>query len=198
MREPCAASASPHRVLVSLYDDPSHLVGQVVPARVKLSFVPGAAEDVASFAREGPLVIHTFPGIEWWTDAPQMAEEDTAQAGDFREHSSELADLGYRILGISVQPVEELHKWGRRERIRYFLASDERLLLADALALPTARHERVRANPRRRRYEGVRVYQRLVLILRDARVRKVFYPVREPDHAAEQVLAWLYQAERGR
>jgi peroxiredoxin len=184
-------------VLVSSYDDLPHLAGMAVPARVKLSFVPGTTEDVASFARKGPLVIHTFPGIEWWTDATQVSDEDAAQAGDFREHGSELADLGYRILGITTQPVAELHKWARRERIRYFLASDEELLLADALALPTRRHERVRLY-QRPRYEGLRVYQRLMLIVRDGRIAKVFYPVKEPNQAAEQVLSWLYQAERRR
>jgi len=154
-------------------------------------------EDLASFARKGPLVIHTFPGIEWWADAPQVSDEDAAQACNFREHGSEFADLGYRILGITTQPVGELHKWARRERIRYSLLSDKGLRLADALALPTARHEREPVH-QRPRHERLRVYQRLMLIVRDGRIIEVFYPVKEPDHAAEQVLSWLYQAERGR
>jgi peroxiredoxin len=194
---PSAELTAPHEVHVSIYDDLPHLAGMAVPVGVKLSFVSGAREDMASFARKGPLVIHTFPGIEWWTDAPQVADEDTAQAVDFREHASELADLGYRILGITTQPVGELHQWARREGIRYFLASDPELQLADALALPARRHERLRRY-RRPRYEGLRVYQRLMLIVRDGRIRKVFYPVKEPNHAAEQVLSWLYQSKRGR
>jgi len=171
---------------------------------MKISVIDGTrndfascTEDLATFAGKGPLVTHTFPGIDWWADAPRVSDRDAAQAGDFREHGSELADLGYRILGISTQPVGELHKWARRERIRYFLASDEELGLAEALALPTARYE---AAPgyKHPRHGRVRVYQRLVLIVRAGRITKVFYPVKEPDHAAEQVLSWLYEAERRR
>lgn len=197
VRDLPAASASSHGVLVSSYDDLPHLAGIAVPVGVELSFVSGTREDVLSFARRGPLVIHTFPGIEWWADAPQVADEDAAQAVDFREHGPQLADLGYRILGVTTQPVGELRKWARRERIGYFLASDPELQLADALALPTRRHERLRPY-RRPRYEALRVYQRLTLIVRDGRITKAFYPVEEPNHAADQVFSWLHQAERRR
>jgi peroxiredoxin len=180
-----------HGVLVSDHYDLSHLIEVRVPA-VEMSLVDGTtedlvpfAEDLATFARSGPLVIHTFPGIDWWADAPQVSDEDAAQAHDFCVYSAELSHLGYRILGISTQSVGELARWARRERISYFLASDAELRLADALDLPTWRERRT-------------VYQRLVLIVRDGRIIRDFYPVTQPDHAAAQVLSWLYQAGRGR
>jgi len=177
---------------VSIYFDLPHLVGLRLP-EIGMWFVDGSTEDVASFpedlasfARKGPLVIYTFPGIDWWADAPQVSDEDAAQAADFCAYSAEFAELGFRIVGISTQSIGELAKWVKRETIGYLLASDDKLRLADALALPTARPEQVR------------VYQRLMLIVRDGRIRKVFYPVKEPNHAAGQVLSWLYQAQRGR
>jgi peroxiredoxin len=174
------------------YDDLPHLVGLAVPAGVELSFVPGTAKDLASFAREGPLVIHTFPGIGWWADAPQVSDLDAAQEGDFRAYDSEFADLGYRILGITAQPLGELHKRANREKTSHFLASDGELRLADALALPTVSRAVARARAR------ARAYERLTLIVRDGRIRKVFYPVAEPNHPAGEVLSWLYQVDRGR
>jgi peroxiredoxin len=147
---------------VPSFYDVAHLVGLPLPAiDAATEDLASFPADVASFAREGPLVIHTFPGIDWWVDAPQVSDEDAAQAGDFREHRSEFADLGYRILAITTLPVGELHRWVRREKIRYFLASDEELSFAEALALPTERLERLHGY-KRPPQQRARVYRRLM------------------------------------
>jgi peroxiredoxin len=151
---------------------------------VELPFLPdGKMRNVAAFASEGPLVMYFFPGIEWWADAPQVADLDAVQASDFRDYDEEFAELGHRILGVAAQSVAELNEWAVRERLRHSLASDRHRRLANALALPTTRLG-----------QGL-VYERLTLVVRDGRIRRVFYPVTEPDHAAVQVLSWLYQTE---
>jgi peroxiredoxin len=57
--------------------------------------------------------------------------------------------------------------------------------LADALALPTFDAD------------GRRFYKRLTLVVRDATVEHVFYPVFPPDRHAAEVLDWLTE-RRGR
>jgi len=161
---------------------PEDLVGVPLP-RVDLDFLSGHAKSLASLAAEGALIIYTYPGIGWWADAPLVSDLDAAQAGDFRDYGSELADLGYRIVGVSTQPLGELRNWAMRERISHCLASDGDLRVADALGLPTVQIARVR------------VYDRLTLIVREGRITKAIYRVEQPSHAAGQVLSWLYQAE---
>jgi peroxiredoxin len=160
-----------------------HLVGVRLPS-LELLFAPADMRDLAALACEGPLVIYTYPGIGWWADAPVVSDLDSAQATDFRAYESELAGLGHRIIGITTQPIGELLTWAKREHISHLLASDRELRLAAALALPTVE------------LAHLRVYERLTLIVgEDGLIRKVFYPLEEPNHAAGQVLSWLYQAE---
>ena len=57
--------------------------------------------------------------------------------------------------------------------------SDERLVLADLLGLPTFE------------IAGLTLYKRLALIARGGVIAKAFYPVFPPDRNAADVLAWL-------
>jgi peroxiredoxin len=57
--------------------------------------------------------------------------------------------------------------------------SDEKLELTRALRLPTFT------------VAGLILLKRLVLVLENGRVKKVFYPVFPPDRSAAMVLQWL-------
>ncbi len=57
--------------------------------------------------------------------------------------------------------------------------SDERLVLAELLRLPTFQ------------IAGLTLYKRLALIARGGVIAKVFYPVFPPDQNAADVVAWL-------
>jgi peroxiredoxin len=57
--------------------------------------------------------------------------------------------------------------------------SDEKLALTRALDLPTMQ------------VAGLTMIKRLALIVDDARITHVFYPVFPPDRNAADVLAWL-------
>jgi peroxiredoxin len=59
------------------------------------------------------------------------------------------------------------------------LLSDEDLILAEALSLPTFE------------VESLRLLRRLTLIVADRQIQKVFYPVFPPDKNAEEVVQWL-------
>src|SRR5438309_7363914 len=59
--------------------------------------------------------------------------------------------------------------------------SDEKLALTRALELPTMQ------------VAGLTLIKRLALVIDDARISHVFYPVFPPDRNAGDVLAWLKQ-----
>lgn len=48
----------------------------------------------------------------------------------------------------------------------------------------------------RKDVRGLRIDQRLMLVVRNRRITKVLHPMKEPNHAAGQVLSWR-EAERG-
>ena len=59
------------------------------------------------------------------------------------------------------------------------MLSDTHLSLADALGLPTFEAD------------GLTLFKRLTLVIRDAVIEHVFYPVFPPNEHAQQVLTWL-------
>jgi peroxiredoxin len=70
---------------------------------------------------------------------------------------------------------EQLH-------LPFELLSDEGLILAEALSLPTFE------------VEGLKLLRRLTLIVADGQIQKVFYPVFPPNKNAEEVVQWLSAA----
>jgi peroxiredoxin (alkyl hydroperoxide reductase subunit C) len=66
-----------------------------------------------------------------------------------------------------------------RLHLPFPILSDERLELTHALNLPTMM------------VAGLTLIKRLALIIDDARITHVFYPVFPPDQNAPDVLAWL-------
>ncbi|WP_158905919.1 redoxin family protein [Burkholderia sp. L27(2015)] len=61
----------------------------------------------------------------------------------------------------------------------YPLLSDEHLLLAKALSLPTFTAA------------GMTLLKRMTMVVNDGVIEHVFYPVFPPDQNATEVLAWL-------
>ena len=80
-----------------------------------------------------------------------------------------------RVLGLSTQSTADQREAAQRLHLPYPLLSDP-----DArLGMPTFE------------VEGVTLYKRLTLILRDGVVEDLIYPVFPPTEAAEQALAAL-------
>ncbi len=161
-----------------------HLVGGFVPA-LALSSTAGGLLDLAGVA-EGLVVVYAYPRTgrpgeplpEGWDEIPG-ARGCTPQSCAFRDHADDLAKHGATVLGVSAQPAPEQLEFAQREHIPYPLLSDERLQLAETLALPTFEAA------------GMRLYKRLTFIARKRRIEKVFYPVFPPQENAADVLAWL-------
>jgi peroxiredoxin/DNA-binding transcriptional MerR regulator len=136
----------------------------------------------------GRTVIYLYPltgrpGIdlpEGW-DAIPGARGCSTEACDFRDHFTNLQTAGAeRVYGMSSQDVDYQAEVVGRLRLPFTMISDESFALDTALNLPTftaAGHDRL--------------YSRLTLIIRDAVIEHVFYPIFPPNQHAQQVLDWL-------
>jgi peroxiredoxin len=167
-----------------------HLPGMRLPS-VPLTSTSGDTVDLSSLS--GLTVVYCYPMTgrpdrelpQGWDEIPG-ARGCTPQSCSFRDHYSELRDLGARLFGLSTQSTGYQREAARRLDLPFELLSDERLAFAEALGLPTFE------------VEGTTLLKRLTLIIEDGRIEQVFYPVFPPGKNAEEVLAWLRQAREDR
>ena len=167
-----------------------HLPGMQLPS-VPLTSTSGDTVDLSSLS--GVTVVYCYPMTgrpdtelpRGWDEIPG-ARGCTPQSCSFRDHYSELRDLGARVFGLSTQSTGYQQEAVGRLQLPFELLSDERLAFAAALGLPTFE------------VDGTTLLKRLTLIIEDGRIEKVFYPVFPPGKNAEEVLAWLRQAREDR
>jgi peroxiredoxin len=160
-----------------------HLPGMGVPDVV----LPSSDGDVslAALAAER-LVLYVYPRTgrpgrpvpAAWDEVPG-ARGCTPQSCAFRDHAAELEALGARVAGLSAQPLAEQQEFAARNRMPFPVVSDEHLVLAEQLSLPTFE------------FEGGTLYKRLALVAEHGTIVKVFYPVFPPDRNAVDVVDWL-------
>ena len=167
-----------------------HLPGMSMPP-LSLQASDGSWIDLAA-PRPGRTIIYLYPltgrpGVdlpEGW-DASPGARGCTTDAGDFRDHLTELNAAGAaQVLGLSSQSRSYQAELAERLRLPFLMLSDQKFALADALELPTFSAH-------------MRLYSRLTLVLREATIEKVFYPIFPPNTHAQEVLAWLREHPAG-
>jgi peroxiredoxin len=167
-----------------------HLPGAVVPS-VVLPSTRGDAVDLSKLS--GIAVVYAYPMTgrpdrplpEGWDGIPG-ARGCTPQSCAFRDHAAELEALGVRhLFGLSTQDTVYQSEAADRLHLPFPLLSDADLRLAGALGLPTMP------------VNGLTLLKRLTLIIVDARIAKVFYPVFPPDRSALDVIDWLKKAVTG-
>jgi peroxiredoxin len=166
----------------------NHLCGMQLPS-VTLPATDG--RQVYLPALRGLTVIYAYPMTgrpdtplpQGWDMLPG-ARGCTPQSCAFRDHFAELRKLGAtELFGLSTQSTDYQSEAVARLHLPFALLSDARLQLAHALQLPVFETA------------GLHLLRRLTLIVQDARIVKVFYPVFPPDRSAGDVMAWL--ASRG-
>ena len=86
-----------------------------------------------------------------------------------------------QVFGLSTQDNVYQTEMASRLHLPFPVLSDEKLELTRALRLPVME------------VAGLTLIKRLTLIVDDARITHVFYPVFPPDQNAADVLAWLKQ-----
>ncbi len=162
-----------------------HLPGRRIPDVV----LPSSLGDVAlaELAAER-LVLYVYPQTgppdrpvpPGWDEVPG-ARGCTPQSCGFRDHAAELVAFGAKVAGVSAQSLDEQREFAARNRMPFPIVSDDELLLARELSLPTFD------------FDGRTFYKRLALIAEKRTIVTVFYPVFPPDRSAAEVLAWLAQ-----
>jgi peroxiredoxin len=162
-----------------------HLAGMRLPS-VPLLSTAGRLVDVSRLA--GRTVIYVYPRTgrpdaappQGWNEIPG-ARGCTPQSCAFRDHYEALCRHGVQVFGLSTQETDYQREAVERLHLPFELLSDEPLAFTKALRLPTFT------------VEGMTLIKRLTLIIREAQIEKVFYPVFPPDQNAADVLAWLEQ-----
>ena len=163
----------------------AHLEGMTMPP-VALR----ATDDmmVTLSALKGRTVVFAYPRtgepgkislVNDWDMIPG-ARGCTPQTCSFRDLFAELKAAGAaHVFGLSTQSNAYQTEMASRLHLPFAVLSDEKLELTRALKLPTME------------VAGLTLIKRLALVIDDARVRHVFYPVFPPDRNAGDVLEWL-------
>jgi peroxiredoxin len=163
----------------------AHLDGMTIPpvgllatddTSVTLAALPGRTV-VFAYPRTGE------PGkialVDDWDMIPG-ARGCTPQTCAFRDLFADLKAAGAaHVFGLSTQSNVYQAEMAARLHLPFPVLSDEKLVLTRALDLPTME------------VAGLILIKRLALVIDNARIRHVFYPVFPPDRNAGDVLAWL-------
>lgn len=132
------------------------------------------------------LVIYVYPLTgqpnvalpEGWDEIPG-ARGCTPQACDFSDHHQQFESLNTQVFGLSTQATEYQLALKNRLHLPFDLLSDVDLKLSHSLNLPVFK------------VGNLTLYKRLTLVIEQAIIKKVFYPVFPPNQHASQVLDWL-------
>jgi len=163
----------------------THLNGMKIPpvslratndTMVTLSALPGRTV-VFGYPRTGEP--NKVALVEDWDMIPG-ARGCTPQTCGFRDLYADLKAAGAaHVFGLSTQSNSYQTEMASRLHLPFPVLSDDKLELTRALELPTME------------VAGLTLIKRLALIIDDARIAHVFYPVFPPDRNAGEVLAWL-------
>ncbi|MFL5390939.1 MAG: peroxiredoxin [Myxococcales bacterium] len=161
-----------------------HLQGMSMPD-VGLPATDGRTVDLSKLP--GRTVVYAYPrtgkpGVPnptGWDMIPG-ARGCSPQSCAFRDHFAELQRLGVaHLFGLSTQDTAYQAEAAARLHLPFPLLSDAGLALTRALRLPTFE------------VDGMTLLKRLTLVIDNARIAHVFYPVFPPDQNAAAVVEWL-------
>src|SRR5438477_8788356 len=163
----------------------AHLVGLAVPP---VTLIATNDTSVTLAALPGRTVVFAYPRtgepgkialVDDWDMIPG-ARGCTPQTCSFRDLFADLRTAGAAyVFGLSTQSNAYQTEMASRLHLPFPVLSDEKLALTRALNLPTME------------VAGLTLIKRLAMIIDDARITHVFYPVFPPDRNAGDVLDWL-------
>jgi predicted ATPase/DNA-binding SARP family transcriptional activator/peroxiredoxin len=160
-----------------------HLLGVTIASLV-LESSQGPL-DLAELAAER-LVLYIYPGTTRPGRPPLPGlyalpggRGCTAESRAFRDHAAELAALGAKVAGLSVQTLDDQLEFAERAEMPFPLIADPERQLETTLRAATFE------------IDGKTLYRRVTLIVEHGTITKVFYPVFPPDRNATDVVRWL-------
>jgi peroxiredoxin len=163
----------------------AHLKGVTIPP---VSLRATDDTSVMLSALRGRTVVFGYPRtgepgkialVDDWDMIPG-ARGCTPQTCAFRDLFAELKAAGTsHVFGLSTQSNDYQTEMASRLHLPFPVLSDARLELTRALSLPTME------------VAGLTLIKRLALIIDDAKITHVIYPVFPPDRNAGDVLDWL-------
>jgi peroxiredoxin (alkyl hydroperoxide reductase subunit C) len=163
----------------------THLKGMKIPS---VSLLATDDRRVTLSELKGRTVVFAYPRtgepgkialVDDWDMIPG-ARGCTPQTCAFRDLFAELKAAGAaHVFGLSTQSNAYQTEMASRLHLPFPVLSDEKLEMTRALKLPTME------------VAGLTLIKRMALIIDDARITHVFYPVFPPDRNAGDVLAWL-------
>ena len=168
----------------------NHLVGMRLPSLL-LQGTNGKAVDLSKIA--GLLVVYGYPMTgqphvplpEGWNDIPG-ARGCTPQTCGYRDHYDVFKDMGVEVFGLSVQSTAYQQEMAARLHLTFQVLSDSRYQFTNALNLPTFD------------VAGMTLLKRLTLIVKDAVIIAVHYPIFPSDSDASWVLNYLELVSRSK
>jgi peroxiredoxin len=162
-----------------------HLRGMTIPS-ISLPATNGSSVTLAELP--GRVVLFAYPRtgvpgkvalVDDWDMIPG-ARGCTPQTCAFRDLHSGLKVAGAdHVFALSTQTSTYQREMVERLHVPFSVLSDEKLALTTAMNLPTMT------------VAGEVLIKRLALIIDDAKIVQVFYPVFPPDRNAGDVLEWL-------
>jgi len=162
-----------------------HLKDFTIPSSLAVQSTSGETVNLASLS--GLTIIFCYPRTgapgetipASWNAIPG-ARGCTPQACSFRDHADDLVGLGVKqIFGLSTQDSPYQQEAAQRLHLPYQLLSDEHLVFANALKMPTFE------------WEGKKVLKRVTLAVVDGKIVRVWYPVFPSSESANEVVKWL-------
>ena len=163
----------------------AHLVGMTVPP-ISLRATNDTAVVLSEL--EGRTVLFAYPRtgepgkislVDDWDMIPG-ARGCTPQTCAFRDLFAELTAAGAKqVFGLSTQSSAYQTEMASRLHLPFPVLSDEALELTEALRLPVME------------VAELTLIKRMALVIDDAKITQLFYPVFPPDRNAGDVLEWL-------
>jgi peroxiredoxin len=161
----------------------AHLVGSHLP---DLSLVSTSGYHINLRHRQGLTVHYVYPltgrpGValpNGWDEIPG-ARGCTPESCAFRDHHTEIRQLGAEVFGLSTQSTDYQREVRERLHLTFDLLSDEALTFTKALSLPTFTAA------------SMRLLRRVTIISNLGVIERVFYPIFPPDRHPADVVSYL-------
>ena len=161
----------------------AHLLGSHLP---NLSLVSTSGYHINLRHRQGLTVLYVYPltarpGVplpNGWNEIPG-AQGCTPESCAFRDHHTEIRQLGAEVFGLSTQSTDYQREVRERLHLTFDLLSDEAFTFTEALSLPTFT------------VASMRLLRRVTIISNSGVIERVFYPIFPPDRHPADVVSYL-------